>query len=63
MGCGGCGRGSVPIPINDPKHWSERAEEARVHAEQMTDPDSKQQDCRRVAWPDCLPGCAEAFEP
>jgi hypothetical protein len=22
------------IPINNPKHWRERAEEARVHAEQ-----------------------------
>ena len=27
--------------INDPKHWRERAEEARVHAEQLTDPESK----------------------
>ena len=27
--------------INDPKHWRERAEEARVHAEQMNDPESK----------------------
>jgi predicted Rossmann-fold nucleotide-binding protein len=29
------------IPINDPKHWRERAEEARTVAEEMTDPDSK----------------------
>jgi hypothetical protein len=29
------------IPINDPKHWRERAEEARVHAEQRTDEISK----------------------
>jgi len=29
------------IPINDPKHWRERAEEARTVAEQLTDPDSK----------------------
>ena len=29
------------IPIHDPKHWRERAEKARVHAEQLTDPDSK----------------------
>jgi len=28
--------------INDPKHWRERAEEARVHAEQMADPEAKQ---------------------
>ena len=29
------------IPINDPKHWRERAEEARTVAEQLTDLDSK----------------------
>jgi len=29
------------IPINDPKHWRERAEEARTVADQMNDPDSK----------------------
>ena len=29
------------IPINDPKHWRDRAEEARAVAEEMTDPDSK----------------------
>jgi len=29
------------IPINDPKHWRERAEEARVLAEQITDEKSK----------------------
>src|SRR5262249_12456262 len=28
-------------PINDPKHWRERAQEARVHPEQITDPESK----------------------
>ena len=28
-------------PINDPKHWRERAQEARVHAEQIADPESK----------------------
>jgi len=31
----------VAIPINDPKHWRERAEEARAAADQLTDPDSK----------------------
>ena len=25
------------IPINDPRHWRQRAEEARVHAEHLTD--------------------------
>ena len=29
------------VPINDPKHWRERAEEARVHAEQLTDEKAK----------------------
>jgi hypothetical protein len=27
--------------INDPKHWRERAEEARALAGQMTDPEAK----------------------
>ena len=31
----------VPHSFNDPKHWRERAEEARVHAEQMKDPEAK----------------------
>jgi len=29
------------VPINDPEHWRERAEEARTVADDMTDPDSK----------------------
>lgn len=29
------------IPINDPKHWQERAEEARAMAEQLTDEKSR----------------------
>jgi len=29
------------IPINDPKHWRERAEEALTVADDLTDPDSK----------------------
>jgi len=29
------------IPINDPKHWRERAEEARTVADHLEDPDSK----------------------
>jgi hypothetical protein len=28
--------------INDPKHWRDRAEEARTLAEQMDDPEAKQ---------------------
>ena len=29
------------VPINDSKHWRERAEEARTVADQMGDADSK----------------------
>jgi hypothetical protein len=29
------------VPINDPKHWQERAEEARAMAEQLTDEKSR----------------------
>jgi hypothetical protein len=29
------------VPINDPKHWRQRAEEARVHAEDVFDPEAK----------------------
>jgi hypothetical protein len=29
------------VPINDPKHWRERAEEARAVADQINDPDAK----------------------
>src|SRR5262249_1598007 len=29
------------VPINDPKHWRERAEEARTVADALTDPASK----------------------
>jgi hypothetical protein len=29
------------VPINDPKHWRDRAEEARTVADELTDPDSK----------------------
>jgi len=29
------------VPINDPNHWRERAEEARAVADEMSDPDSK----------------------
>jgi hypothetical protein len=28
--------------FNDPKHWRDRAEQARAHAEQMTDREAKQ---------------------
>jgi len=29
------------VPINDPEHWRERAEEARTIADELTDPESK----------------------
>ena len=29
--------------INDPKHWRDRAEEARAHADEMNDPEAKRQ--------------------
>src|SRR5262249_25855069 len=29
------------VPINDPKHWREGAEEARTVADELTDPDAK----------------------
>jgi hypothetical protein len=30
------------VPINDPKHWCERAEEARTVADEINDEKSKQ---------------------
>jgi hypothetical protein len=38
----------MPSRIDDPKHWRERAEEARIIAGDMKDPEA-----RRDAW-DCL---------
>src|SRR5262245_37257649 len=35
-------------PINAPKHWRQRAEEARTVADQMNDPDSRRK-LRRIA--------------
>jgi hypothetical protein len=37
------------VPINDPKHWRQRAEEARTVADEMTHPDSKRIMLRIVA--------------
>ena len=32
---------TIPNLLNDPKHWRERAEEARVHAEQLSHPEAQ----------------------
>jgi hypothetical protein len=32
----------MPIAFGSPEHWRQRAEEARVQAEQIDDPDAKQ---------------------
>ena len=37
------------VPINDPKHWRQRAEEARTVADEMTHPDSKRKMLRIAA--------------
>jgi hypothetical protein len=42
------------VPINDPKHWRERAKEARTVADEMTDPNAKRrmlriETCRTAA--------------
>ena len=34
-------RTMAKVPINDPKHWRDRAEEARTVADELTDPDAK----------------------
>jgi len=38
---GGTWRGMPYRSFNDPSHWRERAEEARAHADRMTDPEAK----------------------
>jgi hypothetical protein len=39
----------VAIPINDPKHWRQRAQEARTVADELTDPDAKRRMLRTAA--------------
>jgi hypothetical protein len=47
------------VPINDPKHWRQRAEEARTVADKMTDPDSKRKMLRFAADYEALASRAE----
>jgi hypothetical protein len=35
--------------LNDVKHWQDRAEEARIHAEQISDPEAKRMMLRIAA--------------
>jgi hypothetical protein len=37
------------IPINDPKHWRNRAEETRTVADELTDPEAKRKMLRIAA--------------
>jgi len=37
------------VPINDPKHWRDRAEQARTLADELTDPDAKRRMLRIAA--------------
>ncbi len=37
------------VPINDPKHWRDRAEQARILADELTDPDAKRRMLRIAA--------------
>src|SRR5262252_6487295 len=39
-------RPMAKVPINDPKYWRERAEEARTVANEMTIPDAKRRTLR-----------------
>jgi molecular chaperone GrpE (heat shock protein) len=49
----------VKVPINDPKHWRDRAEEARTVADEISDPDAKRKMLRIAADYDELARRAE----
>jgi hypothetical protein len=50
----------VKVPINDPKHWRDRAEEARTVADEISDPDAKRKMLRIADWPDApRNGCSQ----
>jgi hypothetical protein len=42
FGCGGFG-GDVPAKIRDAQYWQDRAEEARLQAEEMTHPPARRE--------------------
>jgi hypothetical protein len=45
--------------LNDPKHWRDRAEEARIHAEQMRDAEACRMMLETAAGYECLAKKAE----
>jgi hypothetical protein len=51
--------GVAKVPINDPRHWRERAEQARTLADGMTDPKSKRKMLRIAEDYEELAKCAE----
>ena len=57
-----CGLTVPKVPINDPKHWRDRAEEARTVADELTDPDSKRRMLRIAENYEELARCRTAAE-
>src|SRR5215472_4308311 len=52
-------RPMAKVPINDPKYWRERAEEARTVANEMTIPDAKRRTLRIADDYEELARCAK----
>jgi hypothetical protein len=51
--------GAVPIPLDDPEHWRQRAQEMRALAEDTKDPESKR---RMLEVADGYDGLAQRAE-